>query len=883
MKTPGLRTPIVTLALAVFFWASGCFAASDSSAAAFNLARGDFQQGAAAFKDSIVAKRFYLAPDDHTDYLWTMDEEGYRKAFLEMLDYYLDQIDATANNSPAFQARWNCDGSFWLWTYERNKSPAEFRRLMSRIGDGHISAPLTALVSCYGAQSAEAVLRGMYYAGSLERRFGLRFPMAVAMENQTLPFGLGSLWAGAGARYSWRGICNCATMSANAKDREHEIYWWQGLDGSRILMKWNSLLVNNQHMGGYAEARDPLKIVDFLDADLAFRARYPYRIVGAFGKGWDDAKTLTDEFIKVAQGKTTPERQVIVSNEQDFFEDFEAHYGNSLPTVSASFGNEWDLYSASMVEVSARVRRAVEKLRNAEALAALVSLQDSDFMKSRETDRDQAWMNLGLYWEHDWTADGTIISRQARADWQRRIAIQIEGYVNRLHEDAAAALGRLIRGSNARPRFFVFNALSWARTDVADLAWKDAGPVHVVDLNTGSTVPSQILTNETQRFLRVLASEVPSVGYKVFEVRAGAGRTFSDAATVRGNVLESRLYRATVDGRGVITSLLDRKHQDRELARAIGERAINDLGPGSGDLQIENAGPVSVTLRAASSGPVAHTTRITLLREIDRVELRNEITQNFTNVQTWSFGFNFAAPDLRHEEIGAVIRARLLAEGGHYSPRNARYDWLTLNHFAALSDAKKPGLGITLSSADCAFMKFGGSAIGFLDTSTPQISVLAGGQVDGPGLGIPHQGGDRFFTQRFAIQSHEVFRAVDAMRFALEHQNPLVAGLITAGKALPERTFSLLHLDRPGVLLWALKPAESGIADGLIVRLWNLSSEPESFSVKLATGILQAKRTTHIETDLADERIAGRTFFARANAAQMLTFRLVPPTRAMLK
>ena len=123
----------MTLALAVFFCASGCFAAPDSSAAAFNLARGDFQQGAAAFKDSIVAKRFYLAPDDHTDYLWTMDEEGYRKAFLEMLDYYLDQIDATANNPLAFQARWNCDGSFWLWTYERNKSAAEFDRLMARV------------------------------------------------------------------------------------------------------------------------------------------------------------------------------------------------------------------------------------------------------------------------------------------------------------------------------------------------------------------------------------------------------------------------------------------------------------------------------------------------------------------------------------------------------------------------------------------------------------------------------------------------------------------------------------------------------------------------------------------------------------------------------
>jgi len=821
-------------------------------------------------------KRIYLAPDDHTDYLWTMDEEGYRKAFLEMLDYYLNQIDATATNPPPFQGRWNCDGSFWLWTYEKNKTPAEFKRLMDRVRDGHISAPLTALVSCYGAQPAEAVLRGMYYAGSLERRFHLRFPLAVAMENQTLPFGLGSLWAGAGAKYSWRGICDCATVNGNAKDREHEIYWWQGLDGSRILMKWNSLLVNNQHMGGYAEARDPFKIVDFVDSDPAFLRRYPYSVVGAFGKGWDDAKTLTDEFIKAAQVKTTPERQVFVSNEQDFFEDLEANYGAGLPTVAASFGNEWDVYSASMAELSARARRAVEKLRNAEALAALVSLENPGFMRGREAERDQAWMNLGLYWDHDWTADSATISREARTVSQRRLAEPIERYVDSLQRDALQSLGGLIRDGKSQRRFFVFNALSWARTDVADLPWTDPRPIHVIDLSTGQTTPSQMVTNEGQRSLRLLARQVPSTGYKVFEIRSGPGRRFSDAATVRGAVLENALYTVTVAARGAITSLLDRKNGNRELARSIEARAINDLGPSPGELEIENAGPVSVTLRATAPLPVAHTTRITLFRDKDRIEARNDITRNFAETQTWSFGFNLSAPDLWHEEIGTVIRARLLAAGGHYSPRNARYDWLTLNHFADLSDGVTPGVGVTLSSADCAFMKFGGSTPQSLDTTTPRLSVLAGGQVDGPKLGIPGQGGDTFFTQRFALRSRSRFQAVEAMRFALEHQNPLLTGLVRGGGTLPETSFSLLRVSNPNVVLWSLKRAEEGITNGLIARVWNLSSEPQSFSLALAAGVARAKRTTHLETDLADAPVLDGAVTASASPMQILTFSMVP-------
>ena len=123
-----------------------------------------------------------------------------------MLDYYLDLADSTEKEPAEHQGRWNCDGSFWVWEYERSKPAADVERLVRRIRDGHISVPLNALVSTYGGTPAEATLRGMYYAGRLERRFGIRFPLAIAMENQTLPLGLGSLFAGTGARYSWKGV-----------------------------------------------------------------------------------------------------------------------------------------------------------------------------------------------------------------------------------------------------------------------------------------------------------------------------------------------------------------------------------------------------------------------------------------------------------------------------------------------------------------------------------------------------------------------------------------------------------------------------------------------------------------------------------------------------
>ncbi len=820
------------------------------------------------------AKRIYIAPDDHTDYYWSAGEDSYRQAFLDMIDYYLDLADTTQTNSTEHQSRWNCDGSFWLWTYEKNKTSAEYQRLIGRIRDGHISVPLNALVVCLGGAPAEAVLRGMYYAGKVERKENLRFPIAISMENQTLPFGLVSLWAGSGARYSWKGICGCDTMIPGAWDREHDIYWWHGRDGHKILMKWNSYL-GWQSMGSYAEARHPDAVVEFVDGDPGFISRYPFSVIGCFGKGWDDFQTMTDEFVSTAITKTNADRLVVVSNEEDFFVDFEATHGAQIPNVAASFGNEWDLYCAALAETSANIKRSVEQLRSVEAVATLVSLVNPNFMDGRIVARDQAWMDLGLYWEHNFGMVGPPSGLvQERIAWQQRLANEVQSYVSDLSDDAVTALGSMIQKSGAAQRFFAFNSLSWNRSDYADYPIANTNPVHVIDLSTGQETPSQYVTVDGQLRLRIFASDVPSLGYKVFEIRSGAGQSYSNAATVNGNVIENQYYRLTVADRGAITSWLDKQQGNRELAKAVNGRVINDLGTSAGTLQIEHIGPVTVTLLANASNPLSHTSRITLIRESQRIEIRNDINQNFDSVHTWSFGFNLASPDLWHEEVGAVLRAKLVTEGGHYSAHteSTRYDWLTLNHYADMSDGS---VGITLSNSDCCFMRLGNSTPVFLDTATPQLSVLVGGKVVNGNNGLPNQGGDTHFLQRFALRSHDVYNPVTAMKFALEHQNPLVTGAVTGGSPYPEASYSFLSIDNPRALLWALKPHEDGIAQGIVARLWNLSDNPAGFKLNLAGGpIVSALRLTHIETPQAGASIVGGALADTLGGNQMRTYAL---------
>ena len=260
------------------------------------------------------------------------------------------------------------------------------------------------------------------------------------------------------------------------------------------------------------------------------------------------------------------------------------------------------------------------------------------------------------------------------------------------------------------------------------------------------------------------------------------------------------------------------------------------------------------------------------MRGSNRIEIRNEITQNFADTQKWRFGFEISSPEVWHEEVGAIIKARLTTNGGHYYNRNARYDWLTLNRFADMSGA---GVGVTLSNVDCYFMQVGNSTTSQLDTSTPQISVLSGGQVDGAGLGITNQGGDNHFLQRFALCTHAAYNPASAMRFAMEYQNPLVTGVITGGDAYPENNFSYLTLTNPNVMVQAFKPAEDGIQAGLVVRLWNLSASQAAFTLTLPSDpIVYATHITHIETPLSNLPVANNALADTLNAWQIKTYAL---------
>jgi alpha-mannosidase len=71
-----------------------------------------------------------------------------------------------------------------------------------------------------------------------------------------------------------------------------------------------------------------------------------------------------------------------------------------------------------------------------------------------------------------------------------------------------------------------------------------------------------------------------------------------------------------------------------------------------------------------------------------------------------------------------------------------------------------------------------------------------------------------------------------------------------------------------------LKPAEEGIEEGVIARVWNVTEGQRELELKAEFGIAAARKVTHIETDLGPAEVVGGVVRQRLEPPQMVTFRL---------
>jgi alpha-mannosidase len=507
----------------------------------------------------------------------------------------------------------------------------------------------------------------------------------------------------------------------------------------------------------------------------------------------------------------------------------------------------------------------MEKLRTAEALAALATSGNNDKLKKYDGLKEAFYYGLGMYSLHGWTADGPI-DKHYFAGYMRTNQEKVSVYVDSLCAFGVRELGsRIAAGDNV---YFVFNPLGHTRSGLISIPLAE-GFNAVRDLETGKTRTGSVhLVNGTS-YLKVRIDDVPPAGYKLIRLVNAGIKGQRENFSFSGHILETPFYRVTFTGSGAVASLIDKK-----TGWEYSSGMLNSLDSAAQDQSCEitctEKDPDQITLKITGTLPVRHETQMTFYSEDRRIDIKNSINQNFGAPLHWSFNFNIPDPEVWHEETGAIIKAKLASSGGHYADRMARYDYLTLNHFLNVGNSSK---NITLSNADCMFFKLGKSTVNTLDQASTDIHVLIGGQVNGD-LGVEKQDCDSVFFQHFSILPGDgPFNMARAMNFALDHQNPLLAGKAGTNGDLKQKSYSFVKSSDPAIILWTLKNGEE---DGIVMRNWNLGSGPAKAVLGFAGPLEKAWSISHVETVQSELPVNDRTLTVPIRKQQLISLRVKP-------
>ena len=181
-----------------------------------------------------------------------------------------------------------------------------------------------------------------------------------------------------------------------------------------------------------------------------------------------------------------------------------------------------------------------------------------------------AWLRVLWHQFHD-DVTGTSIPQAYQFSWNDELVSsnQFAGVL----ASSTSAVASLLDTSGAGIPIVVYNPLSMTRHDPveADVEFKSNAPsaIQVIDRVTNREIPAQILDQQGSRARILFLADMPSVGFKVFEVRAGNPRLLSQrgvrpALTVTSTTLENARYAVKIDANGDLSSVVD-KETGREL------------------------------------------------------------------------------------------------------------------------------------------------------------------------------------------------------------------------------------------------------------------------------------------------------------------------------
>ena len=856
---------------------------------------------------------FFVVPNEHLDLGYT----DYQAKVAEVHARVLDEAMELIKKHPDF--RYSVDGYWEIQQFLDGRTAAEKKELVQMIADRKIFIPAQFASLLTGFPTAETLIRSLYPSYRFSQQHHTPFDYASITDVPSYTWSYASILAAAGLKYfvaasdNYRGpILLLGHLNENSP------FWWQGPDGSKILMwysrHYHQVLTLFGMPPQVAAGHDALPV--FLQ--MYEHPGYKSDAVLLYGTQPENQDLYPQQAALVADwNKIYTYPKLEYSGFEKAMSYITQQFGDSIPTLSGDGGPYWEDGIASDAYYAAIERENESRAPSAEKLSTISSLVDSRIAPDQDKLR-RMWRNMVLMDEHTWTsAQSTTDPHSEESVEQLKVkdsrATRAQWLVDNILRRSMGSIADSISAPHGT--LIVFNPLNWQRSALVEFDLPNGR--ELVDKTTGQSVSCELLsTGKNYHRVRFMAVDVPALGYKAYTLKETKSNP-PEAPSTMATTLESPYYRVTLDPQtGAVRSIFD-KQLNKELVNAtspyrfdqyvyvtgadhlpnrlVQYRTVSPLPqlaphPAAGGRLVSvfktPFGTEARMVSAAVNTPRIETT-VLLFNHQKKIEFINRIhkKQVFTREGVY-FAFPFALPDPQfHYEIqnGDVDPAKDMLPG-------AGLEWFSVQHWVSVEQA---GVSAAVLPLDASMVTLGDIARGtwpvkFGRRTGTIFSYVMNNYWDTNYRG--GQGGD--FTFRYVITSSAATHPTELSRLGWEEMTPLeVDDIVPQDKALNAprpldgAESSFLSVSNPNVLLDTWKPAQDG--DGTILRFLNLSGQPGE--VKIASPLLDVKSAWLCNAMEADQQqisdISAHGFSFSIKPHQIVTVRIqgsptiAPPTR----
>ncbi|MEX1105534.1 MAG: glycoside hydrolase family 38 C-terminal domain-containing protein [Ilumatobacteraceae bacterium] len=719
--------------------------------------------------------------------------------------------------------------------------PALFERIRTKVAAGQF-VPVGGMwvEADMNLPSGESLVRQLIHGQRyFQSRFGVRCREVWIPDVFGYPASMPQVYAAAGCE---RFVTQ--KLSWNKQNRfPHNTFWWEGIDGTRVLTHFPPVDTYNAEVTG---AEMAFSQSNFQDHGWSDWALMPF---GYGNGGGGPTREMLGRAHRMADLDGAP--RLTLGTSDEFFDhlDDEIAAGAPVPVWRGELYFEMHRGTlTSQIETKVGNRRCERLLREAELWWASADAVPAEVRAAVQAELDELWKAVLVQQFHDIIPGSSIAWVHADAEREHaRIADRLESLIADAlaRAGAGAAAGAAVRQGDApqlpmSTGLLVANAATHARTEVIDV--EDAPVVvHVPGSGLASLVP-------------VGLDEIHHV-------------------VVTEHSMANGLLALQWDLDGTITSIID-VVRGRELLPA-GRTVSFDLAV---DQPVEYDAWDVEAWTVAGGVPIGGVTNVAMV-EADPLRARLEVSRSFgDSMMTTTYVLRAGSArldieidvdwheherllslmvplDVRAAEATCDIQFGLVRRPTHpSSPWDAAKFEVCAHRFVDLAE---PGFGVAVLNDG----RFGHS----LFDGGIRVSLLRGARFPDPDADqgrhrvtiavLPHGPG-----------LHEVLREAEALNMPLR--------VVPSGGTVAA---PVVTIDHPGVLISAVKRADDGSGD-LIVRLHEACGDRAEVQLRTAAGIRSAQWCDALEEPRSAIDVTDTSLALTLRPFQLATLRLVPGT-----